>query len=288
VNVANPSPSPRSEPRPQPLLVIEPGRWPLGPYLRDTLYHRGMIGVMAMRDIKLRYRQTVLGVAWVVLGPLVSAGILSFVFGRVAKLPTDGVPSFLFTFAGLLTFNVFTSTTSKATGAMIGNAALVSKIFFPRLILPLAGGISVLIDFAVSLIIVAFLVLTNDVNTGWAVLLLPVWVLALFVLAQGLGCGFGAVSVRYRDVPQVVPVLLQLALYASPVAYAVSAVPQKYQWIYYLNPLVALIEGGRWSMLGTTAPTIGHVAYAMTVAIVVFVVGVVMLEKMERKFADVI
>ena len=274
--------------RQEPLLVIEPGRWPLLPYLGDVLHHRGMLIVLARRDIKLRYRQTILGVSWVVLQPILAAGILSFVFGKVAKLPTEGIPSFVYVFAGMLLFSVFSQTTSKATTSMITNTALVSKIFFPRVILPLASGVGVLLDFVVSLVVMALLLATSDLAPSFSALLLPVWVIAAFMLAQGIGCVLGGVSVRYRDIPQILPVGLQLTLYASPIAYSVAAVPERFHTLYYANPLAPLLEGARWSLLGTPAPTAGHLAYGLGCALVVFVAGIVIMEKTERTFADVI
>jgi len=284
-------------PKQRPWLVINPGSTPLRQYLRDVLHHRDLIRVLAGREIKLRYRQTVLGVSWVLLGPLLSAGILGFVFGKVAELSTDGVPFFLFSYASVAAYGLFSTATTRGTSAYISNAGLVSKIYFPRVILPLSNTLSVLLDFGVSLVVLLVLLFTTtaaggeSLVPGWQFLLLPVWILLFLMFAQGLGALLGSFAVRYRDIPQVIPVLIQLALYASPVAYAVKGnVPEEYLNWYYLNPLVSLFEAFRWSAFSGAAPFTrpGYLIYSIVIVLVVFVAGYTTLERMEGRFADVI
>ncbi|MEA2900164.1 MAG: lipopolysaccharide transport system permease protein [Actinomycetota bacterium] len=272
----------------RPLLVIEHGSTPLGQYLRDLSHYGDLIRVMALRDLKLRYRQTALGAVWVVVQPVLSAAILGFVFGRVAKLSTDGVPIFLFAYAGMVSWNAFNQTVTRTTSSLLANAALVSKIFFPRLILPLASTAGVVIDFVISLVVLLGILVAAGRAPGVAVLLLPVWLALLLLCSLGLGTLAASLSVRYRDLAQITPVLLQLLLYASPVAYAVSAVPDRYLTLYYLNPLVALLEGFRWSLLGTNPPEASRLIPSVLVSVALFVAGMVTLEKKERGFADVI
>lgn len=272
----------------RPLLVIEHGSTPLGQYLRDLSHYGDLIRVMALRDLKLRYRQTALGAIWVVVQPVLSAAILGFVFGRVAKLSTDGVPIFLFAYAGMVSWNAFNQTVTRTTSSLLANAALVSKIFFPRLILPLASTAGVVIDFVISLVVLLGILVAAGRAPGVAVLLLPVWLALLLLCSLGLGTLAASLSVRYRDLAQITPVLLQLLLYASPVAYAVSAVPDRYLTLYYLNPLVALLEGFRWSLLGTNPPEASRLIPSVLVSVALFVAGMVTLEKKERGFADVI
>jgi lipopolysaccharide transport system permease protein len=284
-------------PKQRPWLVINPGSTPLRQYLRDVVHHRDLIRVLAGRQIKLRYRQTVLGVSWVLLGPLLSAGILGFVFGKVAKLSTDGVPFFLFSYASVAAYNLFANSTTTGTSVYISNSGLVSKIYFPRVILPLSNVLSTLLDYSVSLAVLIVLLFTTEAAGGQSLvpglpfLLLPVWILLFVMFAQGLGALLGSWSVRYRDIPQVVPVLMQLALYASPVAYAVTGnVPEEYQKWYYLNPLASLLEAFRWSAFSGASPfpSPGYLIYSIVVIVVVFVAGLVILERMEGRFADVI
>jgi lipopolysaccharide transport system permease protein len=238
--------------------------------------------------VKLRYRQTALGVLWVVLQPLLAAGIFALVFGRVANLPSEGAPYFLFAFAGLLGWNLFSSTLTRASTCLVGNAQLVSKIYFPRLVLPLSTVFSSLIDFGVALALLAALMVFYGVAPHPGVLLLPVWLLLLLLLAAGLGLVAAALTVSYRDVQYVLPVLVQFLLYASPVAYALSAIPPSLRPLFFFNPLTGLLEAFRWSLLGTGALRGDYVAYAAAISLGVFFWGTLVFKTMERRFADVI
>ena len=236
----------------------------------------------------MRYRQTALGAVWVVLLPLVSAGVFSFIFGRVAKFPSDGVPYFVFAFVGTMGWSVFSSALTKVSGSLIGNAQLVSKIFFPRLVLPLSMLGSVLVDFAVGLGLLVVLCLIAGIVPGWALLTLPVWVMLLLLMASGIGLVGAALMVEYRDVGYVLPVVVQVLLYASPVAYSVAALPANLRGWYMVNPLSAVLEGFRWSLLDTKAPRPAATIWSVAFAAVAFIVGAGVFAKMERRFADVI
>ena len=269
-------------------LVIEPGATPIRQYAVDMLHHRYLIRILALREFKLRYRQTLLGPIWIILGPILSAGILSFVFGSVAKLPTEGVPTFLFTYTGMLAWNAFSTNLTRSTSILLNNSSLVAKVFFPRLVLPLSTVFGLMIDFCITLVLVLVLAWTNGYPPTFRLLLLPVFLACFLMISLGLGCVLGSLAVRYRDVLQVAPVITQMLLYASPVAYAVSAVPSEYLGLYYLNPLVSFFEAFRWSLLGTGFPTAAHFAYSLVIAIVMFVGGLLAMERMEPAFADVI
>lgn len=268
--------------------VIQPSSGWAALNVAEVWLYRNLLITLAMRDIKLRYRQTALGVIWVVLQPLIAAGIFAFVFGRVGKFPSDGIPYFLFSFAGLLGWNIFNNTLTKSSTSLIGNAQLVSKIYFPRLILPLSTVFSTLIDFAVSFVMMVALMCYYHVTPHAGILLLPVWLILILALATGFGLIAGALAVPYRDVQYVLPVLTQFIMYASPVAYAVSAVPQHLRMFYFLNPLSGLLEGMRWSLLGRGHVTWQSTVYASVFAIVLFVAGVFTFRRMERRLADVI
>lgn len=256
--------------------------------LKELWDFRDLLGTFASRDVRLRYRQTALGATWVVTQPLMAAGIFSLVFGRIAKLPSDGVPYFLFAFAGVLCWNLFASTLGKVASCLTGNAHLISKVFFPRLILPLSTVLSSLIDFGVALVMLVVLMVINRVYPGWGVLLLPVWMLLTLMLAVGIGLYAAALAVSYRDVQYVLPVLTQFLMYASPVAYAVSAVPPRLRAFYFFNPLAGLTEAFRWSLIGRGSVDPFHIVTSVLLSVVVFVAGVVAFKQMERKFADVI
>lgn len=273
------------------VVITPPKRWQAIDF-GELWAFRDLLSALAIRDVKLRYKQTVLGALWVVLQPLMGAGIFTFVFGVMAQLPTDGLPPFLVSFAGMFAWTAFSQTLGKTSGCMVGNQNMIQKVYFPRLILPLAQVYSVLVDLAVSLVMVAVLLGIYQINPGWPILLLPFWMMALFMLALGIGMWTGALMVQYRDVRYVLPVVIQFAMYASPVGYMLVAVNEKVpawaQTLYMLNPLASLIEGCRWSMLGTGSLHPGFTAYAITLSVVVFVVGAYVFRGMERKFADVI
>ena len=256
--------------------------------VRELWQFRDLLLTLAGRDIKLRYRQTAVGVLWVVLQPLLAAGIFSFVFGKVANLPSDGVPYFVFSYAGLLGWNIFSGTVTKTSASLVQNANLVSKVYFPRLILPLSMLFSTLLDFGVALILLPVLMLATHVVPGIGLLLLPVWFALLLMLALGVGMVTAALAVTYRDVQYVVPVLMQFLLYACPVAYSVTKVPAAYRTAYFLNPLADLLAAFRWSLLGHGTLLWGGVAYAAVLSAFVFFGGAYAFKKMERKFADVI
>ncbi len=274
---------------PKPHLTIQPTAGWQAINLRELWQFRDLLTTLAQRDVKLRYRQTALGVVWVILQPLISAGIFSFVFGKVAKLPAPaGVPYLVFSYAGLLAWNAFSSTLGKTSGCLLSNSNLVSKVYFPRLALPLSTVFSTLIDFGVALVMMIALMLINHVVPTAAVLLMPVWLLLVILLAMGVGLYTSALMVSYRDVQFILPVMTQFLLYASPVAYSAALIPAKYKLIFMANPLTGLLEAFRWSMLGTAHPNWNSVAYAAAVSVLVFVLGAFSFKKMERKFADVI
>ena len=272
----------------KPFLLITPSKGWAALNLRELWQFRDLLTTLAGRDVKLRYRQTALGVVWVILQPLMAAGIFSVVFGKIAKLPSNGVPYIVFSYAGLLGWNAFSSTLTKVSGCLVGNAQLVSKVFFPRLVLPLSTVVSTLVDFGVALAMLIVLMIAYHVVPGVGLLLLPVWLLLTLVLAVGIGLYASALMVSYRDVQYVLPVITQFLLYASPVAYALSSVPPQYKMFFTLNPLTGLLEGFRWSLLGRGALDVNSVLYAAVVSMLVFVGGAFAFKRMERKFADVI
>ena len=269
-------------------LRIAPGHRNIARELAETWQARDLLYTFADRDLRLRYRQTALGVVWVVLQPLIAAGIFTFVFSKVAHLSSEGKPYMLFSFAALSGWNLFSGILTRASGCLVGNANLVSRVFFPRLILPLSVVPAACVDFAVSLGMFAVLLAVYGVAPSFALITLPFWMALFTAGAIGVGLVAASLTVRYRDVQFVLPVATQLLLYASPVAYAASSVPEKWRTLYFLNPLVAAIEGLRWSLLGTQAPSLGAVAYSTAVAAAAVLAGIVVFRRMERGFADVI
>lgn len=282
------TPAPIAERARVPLVRIRPpSRWTsLG--MGEFVQFRDLLGSLAMRDIKLRYKQTLLGVAWVVLQPLLAAGIFTFVFGLIAKLPSDGVPYFLFSFAGMLGWNLFSNILTRAGACLVTNANLISKVFFPRLVLPFSCLGSSLVDFAVSAGMMVVLMLCYRVAPGRAMFLLPVWLLLFIAAGLGIGLWTAALSVSYRDVQYVLPVFVQCLLLSSPIPYGASAVPKKLLKFYYLNPLSAPLEACRWSLVGTAPPPMKWLIYSSVFAMGMLIFALAAFKRMERKFADVI
>jgi len=271
------------------VLVIKP-RKGLSPIDFKALWEfRDLLFAFAGRDIRLRYRQTALGVGWVLLQPLLGAGLFAIVFGLIAQMPADGTPYFLVTYAGLLGWTVFFGAITRIAPSLVANANLIKKIYFPRLLVPLGTLPSVLLDFAVSLGLLVVLLFVFGVLPNWGLLLAPLCVVILLTIALGIGLVATSLSVKYRDVQHVIPVATQLLLYASPVGYAASAVPAKYQMLYFLlNPLAAPIETIRWAFLNTTQPPLHYLAVSAALAGLSLVIGLIVFRATEREFADVI
>lgn len=268
-------------------MIKPPSRWtPV--HLRELWEFRDLFTRLAARDITLRYRQTALGVIWVVLQPLMAAGVFSFVFGRVAGLSSEGIPYFVYSFAGLTAWNAFNATIGKASGALVGNSAMVSKVYFPRMVLPLSTLGSTSLDFVVSMGMM--MVLLGAYGVGYRLSILAV--IPLYLIVQLLACGAGlmagALMVRYRDVGYVVPVVTQVLLYATPVAYGLASLPRaSLRPFFTWNPLTGLFEAFRWALLGTRLE-VGLLVYGTVVAVAMFVLGAFQFTRMERQFADVI
>jgi lipopolysaccharide transport system permease protein len=272
---------------PTTIVITPPGRFSV-PNVKQLWEAREVLFRFGARDVTLRYRQTLLGVVWVVLQPLLTALVLTLVLGKVAKLPNGGVPYLLVVFSGILPYNMFSDMISRASGSLVSNRDLVSKVFFPRMLVPLATACSSIVDFLVTTVFLFVLLAIFGVNPGWAVVLFPIWTVMIILFASGIGLVAGALQVRYRDVAYVIPFLLQFFLFASPVAYLTKAIPSKYQVIYDLNPLTWILNEFRWSFIHQPAPPPWQIVLSVVVPLIVFVGGAVIFEQMERGFADVI
>lgn len=271
-----------------PRLVIVPRRRFSGVDLREALHYRDLLRAFAARDITLRYRQTVLGVAWVILQPLLGAVIFAFVFGRVAGLSSDGLPYVVFGLAGLLAWNIFSSILTRASISLTSVGPMVSKVYFPRIALPLSVLGSVLVDFAVGFALQIAALVYYHVSPGWRVVLLPAWLLLVVSLSSGIGLVASALAVRYRDVLQVVPIAIQFLMFLSPVGYQVAAVPAGVRWAVGINPLTGILQGFRWSLLGRGGLDTAQVAWSVVGSLAALALGVSIFSSLERDFADVI
>lgn len=244
--------------------------------------------ILAGRDIKLRYKQTVLGVVWVVLQPLVAALIFAVMFGRFAKLPSDGHPYLLFVFAGVVIWNYFAAVLQRGGNSLLTDSRLITKVYFPRLIVPLASTFSAMIDLAVSLTVLGALMMIYGVMPTWRLLTLPLFIGLAALTATGVSLWLTALNVRYRDFVHAMPFMLQVWMFASPVAYATSIVPEQWRLLYGLNPAVAFIEGLRWAVLGTSSITRETVTIAVAIGTMVFISGAFFFRRVERGFADTV
>lgn len=271
----------------QRIVITPPRRVPL-PQLAHLIEAREVLFRFAHRDITLRYRQTALGVVWVVLQPLLGAGVLSIVFGGVAKLPTGGVPPLLYTFAGLVAWNAFSGVVNRGSTSLISNAGLVSKVYFPRMLIPISTAGSAICDFMVSFAFLGVLLGIYGVTPGPAIVLTPVWLLLVLCLAAGLALITSSLMVSFRDINYIVPFLLQILLYASPVAYSTGAIPHKYALFFEVNPLTWLLGDMRWSLINQPRPGGQFLVLSVVVPLLVLLIGSLVFEKRERGFADFI
>ena len=258
------------------------------PDLGALVRYRRLIVLLSRRDITVKYRQTVLGTLWIFAGPLVSAGLFSLVFGRIAGLPSGGDSYFPFSYAGLLGWTLFSTTLTSTSSSLTSNSALITKIYFPRLTLPLSTVGSTLLNTSISFGVMLILLLVYDIGISIQLLLLPVWLLLAIVLAVGFGVVLSALAVSYRDVNYVTPILTSLLIYVSPVAYSFDAVPDSLRTVYLLNPLTTIVEGCRWSLLGSASLSLWAIVYTVALALGALTVGLSLFARLESNFADVI
>ena len=270
-----------------PTIVIEPSKGWRALDLRELWRYRELVYFLAWRDVKVRYKQTALGVAWVLLQPLLAMGIFSIVFGA-RGLTTNGIPYPLFVVSGLVPWFYFSNATSGASGSIVGNTQLISKVYFPRLAIPLAAVLANLIDLGVGLALVLVLLIAFGVPLGLQLLAVPALVGLLVLTALGVSVWFAALDVQYRDVRYAVPFFIQVWLFATPVIYAASDVPERWRWLLALNPMTGIIEAFRWSLLGSGDPPLAAVGGSALVVLALIATGLVYFRRMERTFADVI
>lgn len=272
----------------RPTVVVQPTSGFRAFDLRELWTYRDLLFMLAARDVQLRYKQTALGVAWVILQPLIAAVIFAVIFGAFAKLPSDGSPYVLFVFCGMLPWNLLSGALQRAGNSLVGNSNLISKIYFPRVIIPISSTGAVLVDFAVSLIVLFILLLIYHVVPTWQLITLPFFLMLTLAAAVGASLWVSGLNVYYRDFMYALPFVIQVWLYASPVAYATSIVPEQFRFLYSLNPAVAFIEGFRWALLGHSALTLEMVVSATVVSVFFFVSGMLIFRRIERGFADVL
>jgi lipopolysaccharide transport system permease protein len=272
-----------------PELVIEAGRAERN-YWRDLWRYRELFYFLAWRDILVRYKQTVIGIAWALVRPLLTMVVFTFVFGKLAKLPAPGAAPYpLMVFAAMLPWQFFSTALSESSNSLIGNASLISKIYFPRLIIPAGSVITAFVDFLITLALMAVLMVWYRFAPDWRTLTLPLFIMLAFGAAMGVGLWLCALNVKYRDFRYIVPFIVQFGLYVSPVGFSSSIVPEKWRLLYSLNPMVGVIDGFRWALLRGEAPlSISDLLTSISITVFLLATGIWYFRKMERTFADVI
>jgi lipopolysaccharide transport system permease protein len=269
-------------------ILIEPDA-PALHYWRDLWRYRELLWFLVWRDVLVRYKQTAVGVLWSLIRPLLTMVAFTVVFGLFAKMPSGGVPYPLLVFAAMLPWNFVANALSESSGSLVGNASLLTKVYFPRIIVPIGSVVASLIDFAISLLIMAGIMLWYWYFPGWRVLTLPLFLLLACLAVAGAGLWFAALNVKYRDFRYLVPFVLQFGLYVSPVGFSSSIVPEKWRLLYALNPMVGVIDGFRWSLLGAdAAPYWPGVILSTVLSLLLLGSGLRYFRNTERVLADVI
>jgi len=269
-------------------LIIEAGRAE-SQYWKDLWRYRELFYFLAWRDILVRYKQTAIGMAWALIRPFLTMVVFTVVFGQLAKLPSEGVPYPILVFSAMLPWQFFSNALSECSNSLISNANLISKIYFPRLIVPASAVIVSFVDFMVSGMIMLGLMAWYKFVPSWRILTLPLFIGIAFVASMGVGLWLAALNVKYRDFRYIVPFIVQFGLYISPVGFSSSIVPQQWRWLYSLNPMVGVIDGFRWAILGGSSNLyLPGFTLSMGLVALLFVSGVWYFRKVERTFADVI
>jgi lipopolysaccharide transport system permease protein len=269
-------------------IQIEPSKGWVFLKLHDLWEYRELLYFLAWRDIKVRYKQTVLGAAWAIIQPFSTMVVFSIFFGRLAKMPSDGIPYPIFAYCALLPWSYFAGALDRAGNSLVGSANLVTKVYLPRLVLPLSATMAGLLDFAIAFVVLIAMMIFYGITPTSAVWTLPFFLLLALATSLGVGLWLSALNVQYRDVRYTIPFLTQFWLFASPVAYPSSLVPEQWRVLYGLNPMAGVIEGFRWALLGKGSGPGPMLAVSVLVTVVLLVSGAYYFRRMEKTFADVV
>ena len=274
---------------PKEMLTIRPPKGWISLNLRDLWLYRELITFLTWRDILVRYKQTLLGASWAVINPVVNMLVLQFIFGNLAQMDTGDIPGPIFRYTALLPWMLFSKALSSSGRSMLTNRGLITKIYFPRLVIPISSVLSGVVDFGISFLVFIGMMLYYKIAITWAVLLMPLLIILTLLVALGVGLWLSALNVLYRDVGYILPVMTQLWLFLSPVGYSSASIPDNLQLLYALNPMTGVIESFRWAMLGETNPNLGlQLAISIGVTLIVLISGLFFFRRMERTFADMI
>ena len=272
-----------------PVAIIKPSKGWVGLKLNDLWIYRELVYFLTWRDIKVRYKQSVLGILWAILKPFMAMVVFTIFFGNFAKIPSDGVPYPIFSYTATLPWELFAAALGVASRSMVSNSNMVSKIYFPRMIIPLASVMSSVVDFFIGFTILIGMMIFYKVTPSIAILWLPLLILLALVTALGVGFWSSALMVRYRDVGYIMPFIANLWMYLTPVVYPSSMIPEKWRLLYALNPMTGVVEGFRYALLGTTQSiSAGMLLVSSAIAVIVLISGMFYFRRMEKQFADMI
>ena len=273
-------------------IIIEPSRGWVSLQLRALWQYRELLYFLVWRDLKVRYKQTLLGVGWIILQPIISMVIFSFLFGGLLDVPSGGVPYPIFVYSGLLPWNYFANSLNRSSTSLVNNQNLITKVYFPRLVVPMSGVLSGLVDFFVSFIVLIGLMIVFNFYPTPNAIYLPAFLLLAIISALGFGLWVSALNVRYRDVNYITPFLIQIWMYITPVIYPVTIIPERFRFLLALNPMTGVVEGFRWALLGEQLADVqppGFVfLFSIGVSLLVLVSGAIYFRYTERRFADII
>jgi lipopolysaccharide transport system permease protein len=267
---------------------IQPSSGWRSPNFRELWTYRELLYFLVWRDVKVMYKQTVIGAAWAIIQPLMTMLIFLLVFKKIANIESDGLPYPIFAYSALLPWNLFAAALSRSSTSLVSQSNLISKVYFPRLIVPVSAAISGIVDFGIAFVILIVMMSWFRIMPTWGILFLPFFMILALTAALSVGLWLSALNVRYRDVGHTVPFLMQLWMFASPIAYPLSLVPQQWRFVYSLNPMVGVIEGFRWALLGKASPHLVVIASSTTAVLALLFGGIIYFKRMERTFADVV
>jgi len=272
----------------QQTIIIERRKSLFNLDVQGLVQHRELLFFLTWRDIKIRYKQTLIGAAWAVVQPLMTMLIFTIIFGRFAKIPSDDLPYPVFAYAGILPWTYFAEALSRSSSSVVSDGNLIKKVYFPRLIIPLAAVLTPGVDFFLSLLFLLGMMAWFGIQPTGQIMFLPVFLILAFVTALSVGLWLSALNVRYRDIRYTVPFLIQLWMYASPVVYPVNLIPERWRMVFALNPMTGVIEGFRWTLLGKEAPDFYLIIISALVVLTMLFAGTLLFKQMERSFADVV
>ena len=269
-------------------IEIRPGKGLFDLELDSVWRYRELLIVLIYRDIQVQYKQAALGVAWAIVQPLFAVIIFSVIFGYFARMPSDGIPYPVFTFAAVLPWTYFAAAVRRGATGLVADSELVRKVYFPRLVIPMAGVIGPMVDFFISFVVLLGVMLWFGVMPSWRLLAVPPLLGIAALLAFAVGLWLSPINVRFRDIQHTLPFMVQVWMYATPIVYSISIVPAEWRWLYSLNPMVGVIEGFRWAVFGKGDPDAVAVGISVFVIGVMLIVGLIFFKRMERSFADLI